>query len=97
MLSSRALHDFAGLVRRFARSLRHILNHEIRELADHSRNAVDQIRKVTEDVVHSVAFLSDSAEKLLTFMNEKSFSKKIHFKEVKNLATGSHLARCSRE
>ena len=28
-------------------------------------------RKVTEDVVHSVAFLSESAEKLLTFMNEK--------------------------
>ncbi len=48
-----------------------VVANEIRELADHSRNAVDQIRKVTEDVVHSVAFLSDSAEKLLTFMNEK--------------------------
>ena len=44
---------------------------EIRDLADHSKNAVDQIRKVTEDVVHSVAFLSESAEKLLVFMNEK--------------------------
>lgn len=44
---------------------------EIRDLADHSKNAVDQIRKVTEDVVHSVAFLSESAEKLLSFMNEK--------------------------
>ncbi len=44
---------------------------EIRELADHSKNAVDQIRKVTEDVVQSVAFLSKSAEKLLAFMNEK--------------------------
>ncbi len=44
---------------------------EIRELADHSKNAVDQIRKVTEDVVHSVSFLSESAEKLLAFMNEK--------------------------
>lgn len=44
---------------------------EIRELADHSKNAVDQIRRVTEDVVHSVAFLSESAEKLLSFMNEK--------------------------
>lgn len=44
---------------------------EIRELADHSKNAVDQIRKVTEDVVQSVAFLSESAEKLLDFMNEK--------------------------
>ncbi len=48
-----------------------VVANEIRELADHSRNAVDQIRRVTEDVVHSVAFLSDSAEKLLTFMNEK--------------------------
>ena len=36
-----------------------VVANEIRELADHSRNAVDQIRKVTEDVVHSVAFLSD--------------------------------------
>lgn len=44
---------------------------EIRQLADHSKNAVDQIRKVTEGVVQSVAFLSKSAEKLLTFMNEK--------------------------
>ena len=44
---------------------------EIRGLADHSKLAVDQIRKVTEDVVHSVAFLSESAEKLLAFMNEK--------------------------
>lgn len=44
---------------------------EIRELADHSKQAVDQIRRVTEDVVHSVGFLSESAEKLLTFMNDK--------------------------
>lgn len=44
---------------------------EIRQLADHSKNAVDQIRRVTEAVVDSVAFLSKSAEKLLTFMNEK--------------------------
>lgn len=48
-----------------------VVANEIRELADHSKKAVDQIRKVTEDVVHSVAFLSESAEKLLTFMNEK--------------------------
>ena len=48
-----------------------VVANEIRELADHSRNAVDQIRRVTEDVVHSVEFLSKSAEKLLTFMNEK--------------------------
>lgn len=44
---------------------------EIRQLADHSKKAVDQIRKVTEDVVRSVVFLSVSAEKLLSFMNEK--------------------------
>ncbi len=44
---------------------------EIRQLADHSKDAVDQIRRVTDDVVHSVAFLSESSEKLLTFMNEK--------------------------
>ena len=44
---------------------------EIRQLADHSKDAVDQIRKVTDDVVHSVAFLSESSEKLLTFMSEK--------------------------
>lgn len=48
-----------------------VVANEIRELADHSKNAVDQIRKVTEDVVQSVAFLSDSAEKLLVFMNDK--------------------------
>lgn len=48
-----------------------VVANEIRELADHSKNAVDQIRRVTEDVVHSVEFLSESAEKLLTFMNEK--------------------------
>lgn len=48
-----------------------VVANEIRGLADHSKNAVDQIRKVTEDVVHSVAFLSESAEKLLAFMNEK--------------------------
>ncbi len=44
---------------------------EIRQLADHSKDAVDQIRRVTDDVVHSVAFLSESSEKLLTFMHEK--------------------------
>ena len=44
---------------------------EIRQLADHSKDAVDQIRRVTDDVVHSVAFLSESSEKLVTFMNEK--------------------------
>ena len=48
-----------------------VVAEEIRQLADHSKNAVDQIRKVTDGVVHSVAFLSESSEKLLKFMNEK--------------------------
>ena len=44
---------------------------EIRELADNSRQAVDKIRQVTEDVVKNVSVLTESSEKLLTFMNEK--------------------------
>lgn len=44
---------------------------EIRELADNSRQAVDKIRQVTDGVVHNVAFLSQSSEKLLEFMNGK--------------------------
>lgn len=48
-----------------------VVAEEIRELADHSRLAVDQIRKVTESVVHNVDFLSANSEKLLSFMNER--------------------------
>lgn len=44
---------------------------EIRTLADNSRVAVDKIRQVTEDVVQNVSVLSDTAKKLLDFMNEK--------------------------
>lgn len=44
---------------------------EIRQLADNSKEAVDKIRKVTEDVVQNVMALSQSSGKLLTFMNEK--------------------------
>lgn len=44
---------------------------EIRELADHSKEAVDKIRHVTEDVVQNVSLLSGSSEKLLEFMNGK--------------------------
>ncbi len=44
---------------------------EIRDLADHSKEAVDKIRKVTEDVVHNVSVLSESSAKLLEFMNGK--------------------------
>lgn len=44
---------------------------EIRELADNSRKAVDKIRQVTEGVVKNVAFLSESSEKLLSFMSGK--------------------------
>ncbi|MBD5134997.1 MAG: methyl-accepting chemotaxis protein [Lachnospiraceae bacterium] len=42
---------------------------EIRNLADHSRQAVDKIRKVTEDVVQNVDSLSENSGKLLEFMN----------------------------
>lgn len=44
---------------------------EISQLADHSKAAVEKIRQVTEDVVQNVSFLSQSAQKLLGFMNEK--------------------------
>lgn len=44
---------------------------EIRDLADHSKQAVDKIRKVTEDVVQNVSVLSESSERLLEFMNGK--------------------------
>ena len=48
-----------------------VVAEEIRQLADDSKQAVDKIRKVTESVVHNVAFLSESSEKLLGFMNVK--------------------------
>lgn len=44
---------------------------EIRQLADHSKVAVDKIRKVTEGVMQNVSFLSQSSSKLLEFMNDK--------------------------
>lgn len=48
-----------------------VVAEEIRQLADNSRQAVDKIRKVTENVVQNVAFLSENARKLLGFMNGK--------------------------
>ena len=48
-----------------------VVAEEIRQLADHSRQAVDKIRKVTENVVQNVAFLSENARRLLGFMNGK--------------------------
>lgn len=44
---------------------------EIRQLADHSKEAVDKIRKVTESVMDNVTFLAESSRKLLEFMNGK--------------------------
>ena len=44
---------------------------EIRELADHSKEAVDKIRQVTDSVVQNVSLLSGSSKKLLEFMNDK--------------------------
>ncbi len=48
-----------------------VVAEEIRQLADNSRQAVDKIRKVTENVVQNVAFLSENARRLLGFMNGK--------------------------
>ena len=48
-----------------------VVAEEIRQLADHSKNAVDKIRQVTEGVVENVFFLSESSQKLLEFMNGK--------------------------
>lgn len=44
---------------------------EIRQLADNSKEAVDKIREVTDDVVQNVMSLSQSSEKILEFMNKK--------------------------
>ena len=44
---------------------------EISQLAEHSKQVVNKIRQITEDVVQNVFFLSQSAEKLLQFMNGK--------------------------
>lgn len=44
---------------------------EINQLADHSKLAVNKIRQITEDVVENVVFLSQSAGKLMKFMNDK--------------------------
>lgn len=48
-----------------------VVAEEIGQLADDSKQAVDKIRLVTESVVKNVAFLSESSEKLLEFMNGK--------------------------
>lgn len=47
---------------------------EIRVLADGSKNTVDKIQEVTDAIVCSVSDLSESAQGLLKFMNEKIFS-----------------------
>lgn len=57
---------------------------EIRQLADNSKQAVDKIRQVTESVVHNVAFLSESSESLLEFMNERVME---DYKGMTELAT----------
>lgn len=48
-----------------------VVAEEIRQLADNSREAVDKIRHVVEDVTKNVSFLSESSSKLLEFMNGK--------------------------
>ena len=48
-----------------------VVAEEIRQLANHSKKAVDKIRQVTEGVTQNVAFLSESSEKLLEFVSGK--------------------------
>ncbi len=48
-----------------------VVAEEIRVLADHSREAVDKIHRVTEVIVESVGHLSESSGKILKFMNDK--------------------------
>lgn len=48
-----------------------VVAEEIRQLANHSKEAVDKIRQVTEGVTQNVTFLSESSEKLLTFVSGK--------------------------
>ena len=48
-----------------------VVAEEIRSLADNSRQAVDKIRHVTEDVVHNVSFLSETSGRLLEVMTGK--------------------------
>jgi methyl-accepting chemotaxis protein len=44
---------------------------EIRMLADNSRQAVDKIQLVTQSIVESVTYLSESSQKILDFMSTK--------------------------
>lgn len=48
-----------------------VVAEEIRQLANHSKEAVDKIRQVTESVTRNVTFLSESSGKLLTFVSDK--------------------------
>ncbi len=48
-----------------------VVAEEIRILADHSKQAVDKIRQVTESVVDNVSFLAETSGKLLELMTGK--------------------------
>ncbi|AWB43792.1 methyl-accepting chemotaxis protein [Paenibacillus sp. CAA11] len=48
-----------------------VVANEIRKLADDSRQAVDQIQTVTEEVTQSVANLSANAKELLNFLHDQ--------------------------
>lgn len=48
-----------------------VVAEEIRVLADHSREAVDKIQKVTQSIVESVGNLSESSGRILKFLNDK--------------------------
>lgn len=55
---------------------------EIRVLADDSRQTVDKIKEVTESIVSSVSKLSTSAEKILSFMNDKVVEDYKHMTDI---------------
>lgn len=44
---------------------------EIRELADNSKNTANNIQQISESVIEAVTRLSDNANQLLAFLNEK--------------------------
>ena len=48
-----------------------VVAEEIRVLADNSKEAVDKIQVVTEDIVKNVTFLAESSQKLLDFLRDK--------------------------
>lgn len=61
-----------------------VVAEEIRILADHSKQAVDKIRQVTESVVDNVSFLAETSGKLLELMTGKVIE---DYKQMTELAS----------